>query len=280
MRQAAFTMIEIAISLAVIGFALVAIIGILPTGMNVQRENREETIINQDAMVLLDAIRYGARGMDDLTNYVEGITISTRELNRNMQTTFSQDVTYTTTNSTSPDNFGLLSGLRIVGLLSTPKYQPPIADPRDLIVSNYVVATIRAMSGLASEKVPQVNRDIHDLSFRYKVFVDIVPYAPILTNGFTPGFYENITNNPAFSITNNPAAHDAALNSAAVMRNTQANLYDVRLTFRWPVLPNGSVGGGRQVFRVLAGGALVVTRDQPKLTPIFFLEPRTYVKAP
>src|SRR5947207_7764407 len=40
--RSAFTMIEIAISLAVIGFALVAIIGILPTGMNVQKENREE----------------------------------------------------------------------------------------------------------------------------------------------------------------------------------------------------------------------------------------------
>src|SRR5205823_13848329 len=49
--ERAFTMIEIAISLAVIGFALVAIIGILPTGMNVQKENREETIIGQDASV-------------------------------------------------------------------------------------------------------------------------------------------------------------------------------------------------------------------------------------
>jgi len=45
----AFTMIEIAICLGVIGFALVAIIGILPTGMSVQKDNRQETIINQDA---------------------------------------------------------------------------------------------------------------------------------------------------------------------------------------------------------------------------------------
>jgi hypothetical protein len=47
--DSAFTMVEIAISLAVIGFALVAIIGVLPRGLRVQRENREETIINQDA---------------------------------------------------------------------------------------------------------------------------------------------------------------------------------------------------------------------------------------
>ena len=70
----AFTMIEIAISLAVIGFALVAILGVLPLGMNVQKENREETIINQDATVFMNAIRNGAQGMDDLTNYVLAIT--------------------------------------------------------------------------------------------------------------------------------------------------------------------------------------------------------------
>ena len=50
-RQSAFTMIEIALCLAIIGFALVAIIGVLPTGMGVQRQNREETIINQDATI-------------------------------------------------------------------------------------------------------------------------------------------------------------------------------------------------------------------------------------
>src|SRR3990172_1139429 len=66
--ESAFTMVEIAISLAIIGFALVAIIGVLPIGMNVQRENREETIINQDAAVWFDAIRNGARDLYDLTN--------------------------------------------------------------------------------------------------------------------------------------------------------------------------------------------------------------------
>src|SRR5258705_2108522 len=75
-RVGAFTMIEIAISLAVIGFALVAIIGILPTGMNVQKDNREETIIGHDASILMDAIRNGERGVDDLTNYVVAITNS------------------------------------------------------------------------------------------------------------------------------------------------------------------------------------------------------------
>ena len=39
--NSAFTMVEIALALAIIGFALVAIIGVLPFGLNVQRQNRE-----------------------------------------------------------------------------------------------------------------------------------------------------------------------------------------------------------------------------------------------
>src|SRR5208283_2181201 len=69
-----FTMVEIAISLAVIGIALVSIIGVLPIGMHTQRDNRQETIINQDATLLMEAIRNGAQGLDDLTNYVYAIT--------------------------------------------------------------------------------------------------------------------------------------------------------------------------------------------------------------
>src|SRR3972149_5103108 len=82
-RQSAFTMVEIAIALAVIGFALVAIIGVLPAGMNVQKENREETVINQDASIFLQAIRSGARGLDDLTNYVIAITNNWAEYSTN-----------------------------------------------------------------------------------------------------------------------------------------------------------------------------------------------------
>ena len=79
LRRGGFTMIEIAIALGVIGFALVAIMGILPLGLNVQRDNRFETIINQDATYWLEAIRNGAQhassGQDDLANYVERITL-------------------------------------------------------------------------------------------------------------------------------------------------------------------------------------------------------------
>ncbi|MBI5799226.1 MAG: type II secretion system protein [Verrucomicrobia bacterium] len=55
----AFTMVEVALSLAIVAFAMVAIIGVMPIGLNVQKENREETIVSQDAAVILEAIRGG-----------------------------------------------------------------------------------------------------------------------------------------------------------------------------------------------------------------------------
>jgi uncharacterized protein (TIGR02598 family) len=53
LAEAAFTMVEVAISIAIVAFAMVALLGVLPTGHQVQRENREDTIINQDATYLL-----------------------------------------------------------------------------------------------------------------------------------------------------------------------------------------------------------------------------------
>ena len=39
----------------VAAFALIAIIGILPMGLQTQRDNREETLVNQDARLLIEA---------------------------------------------------------------------------------------------------------------------------------------------------------------------------------------------------------------------------------
>ena len=56
---AAFTMIEIALCIAVVAIAMVAIIGVLPAGLNVQKQNREESLLTQDAELLLNALRGG-----------------------------------------------------------------------------------------------------------------------------------------------------------------------------------------------------------------------------
>ena len=57
-------MIEIAIALGVIAFALIAIIGILPVGLNVQRETHQDEIIGQDGPFFLEAIRNGGPATD------------------------------------------------------------------------------------------------------------------------------------------------------------------------------------------------------------------------
>ena len=69
-------MVEIALSIAIVAFAMVAIIGIMPTGFEAQRLNRGKTIINQDGAYLLETIRSGALGLDALTNFVDSIVIT------------------------------------------------------------------------------------------------------------------------------------------------------------------------------------------------------------
>jgi type II secretory pathway pseudopilin PulG len=137
--SSAFTLVEIAISLAVIGIALVAIIGVLPLGMDVQRQNREATIVNQDATIFMEAIRNGARGADDLTNYVYAIQVD----NGNFMSNFT-------------------SGAEIIGLLDTPGY-----------FTNH--AYVRSISGPAVEKPPQDNSTIQQDSFSYRILCENIP---------------------------------------------------------------------------------------------------------
>lgn len=248
-------MIEIAISLAVIGFALVAILGVLPLGMNVQRENREETIINQDATVLLNAIRNGAQGMDDLANYVIAITNYVTRYDRSGKPNPRPTSWYTPTAS-SPAGFPLTSGYRIVGLMSTPKYVPvPGGGGFD---SNHVVACFRSLSGPASEKFPQNSAALQDLALSYRMISEVVPFGT----------------SPRAQSWGSP--------------NLQNNLHEVRLTFRWP-LAKGLNAPGRQVFRTLVGGSLQETNEllfprpdpsQPSAYDLYFFQPGTYVKAP
>jgi type II secretory pathway pseudopilin PulG len=252
-------MIEIAISLAVIGFALVAIIGVLPLGLNVQKENREDTLINQDASLFMSAIRNGAQGMDDLVNYVMAITNYVTQCNSTGRPTHpTSTYWYTPNNSSSGPGFALTNGFRIVGLLSTPKYIPIIVNGVfNGFYSNYVFASIRSLSGAVSDKFPQNNAALQDLAFSYRMISEVVPFG---------------TDYHAQSW---------------VPPNLQNNLHEVRLTFRWP-LAEGTRAPGRQVFRTLAGGFLQKANEpafppnpsQPSPYDLYFFAPGTYVKAP
>jgi type II secretory pathway pseudopilin PulG len=283
-NRAAFTMIEIAISLAVIGFALVAIIGILPTAMQVQKDNRQETTINQDYTMLMDAVKSGNKGLDDLTNYVFAITNTVTEiLSAGQGSTYTYGYTYFGSwrgNAQMTPSYPITNGYRIVGLLSTPKYEPlGISGKVTGFYSNHVVAYVRSMSGAASEKFPQTNRDVQDLTLSYRVTADIVPFSDFNRE------WLNLTN-----ATVTAAEQASRSNYFIFARNVQTNLHDVRFLFRWPLLPNGNTGEGRQAYRTMMGGNLARITEfgfplpapypsAPSPYLLHFFEPRTYVKA-
>jgi type II secretory pathway pseudopilin PulG len=294
-------MVEIAISLAVIGIALVAIIGVLPIGMNTQRDNREETIINQDATILIEAIRSGSRGLDDLTNYVYAITnywtnVTTHATGVNGYTTTNRSVApgyYLTGLSGAP----LTNGMNIVGLLSTPEYTDDIGRPIPTLLfggySNHVVAYVRSLSGPVVEKPPQDNDIIRGDSFGYRVLCVNAP-VPMDTNLFyLSPVWAGITYNPLeqvfykFAYWQAPAGAgpaDIPGQSAFWARvpvyglELGANLRELRLSFFWPQQPNGSVGSGRQAFRTQVTGQLtqIITNDQR----LYFYQSQSFATTP
>jgi type II secretory pathway pseudopilin PulG len=239
-------MVEIAICLAIIGIALVGILGTLPIGLREQRVNREQTVINQDATVFMEAIRNGARGSDDLTNYVFAITNNQTFYNPGPQTPVLI-------------GFGggyLTNGANIIGLLSTPEY----TDTNGLALpnlsgggySNHVVAYVRSMSGPAVEKPPQDNSLLAQDSFTYRVVCGNLP-VPM----------------DPYAVTN--SAYGAALTAA---------LHELRLVFLWPQQPNGQLPPQpwSQTCRTLVAGQLV-----KYATPgvnLYFFQPQFFTNAP
>jgi type II secretory pathway pseudopilin PulG len=277
--------VEIAISLAVIGIALVAIIGVLPLGMNVQRDNREATIINQDATVFIEAISKGARGLDDLTNYVYAITNYWTLFNssgvaiRSNYNAYTYGKVYVTSGvypSAPYSSQPITNGATIVGLMSTPElvadaynfpetnypaasgllYVPQRYGNAFGCYSNHVFAYVRAVSGGATEKPPQDNEIIQADAFAYRLLCVNAP-MPVDTNSFF-----------------------IPVNQQAYNRQMSANLHELRLTFQWPIRPNGNIGVGRQTYRTLVAGLV-----EPKIifnagNFLYFYQPQSFTNAP
>jgi type II secretory pathway pseudopilin PulG len=259
-------MVEIAISLAVIGIALVAIIGVLPMGMHTQRDNREETIINQDATVLMEAIRGGARGLDDLTNYVYAITNNWTDYNAsglvvagggsvNNGYTYAKSSVAAGYYSPPGSPISLNSGANIVGLLSTPEYTDNSGNPTNNLFSggysNHIVAYVRSISGPAVEKPPQDNDIVRGDSFGYRVLCVNAPVA-VDTN--------------VFGLLPNQQFYN---------RQLAANLHELRLTFFWPQQPNGALGPGRQTFRTMVAGQIVTNIVAGQI--LYFYQPQSFI---
>ena len=256
----AFTMIEIAIAIAVIGFALVAIIGILPMGLNVQRDNREDTIVNQDGTYFMDLIRFGRQGiqpdqgkaLDFLTNYVESITIEK-----------SAPPPGGSASQKFTDQNGMTNGQVILDLLCTPRYQPN----NGYIITNTVTAIIRAMTGSAMEQ----NGANSQVAFKYQLETQLVPYSttPLMMDLYT---------NYLVGITNTIAETNAATAENA-WHFWQNSLHELKLTFSWPILGNNTPGPNRRYFRSTVAGRL---REAPwGIDPsgtfkLYFVDPQTF----
>jgi hypothetical protein len=269
-------MIEIAISIGVIGFALVAIIGILPAGLNVQKGAGEDTTISQDAPFFMESIRNGGTntpfnsqtnfltGLNFLTNYVESITIAS--FNNNAWTTN----LYTNVSGTA---YSLVNGRIILGLLSTPEFYPNqevnggwVPGP----VTNIVTARVRALSGSAIEQ----NGANSITAFRYLMNVEIAPFSSFAPDSINYAAYGGGalgTNDPNYVIRFN------RWRAAEVM---QFNLFELRLRFSWPVLPNGNAGPNHQSYRTLIAGHLLSVPNAGFANPLNFFQPQWYFNTP
>lgn len=162
--ESAFTMVEIALCLAVVSFALVAILGVLPTGLQVQRDNREDTIINADGTYLMEAIRSGNDTLGRLTNSVYLVTIN---FNNGDRETYIND----------PPT---LDGQRLVGLLSTPR------NPNNRRGVSNVVAWVRALNSSAIDLDPNAR----DVAYRYQMVAEVSPFM-----GYPPGLTNQLSTN-------------------------------------------------------------------------------------
>ena len=271
-----FTIIEIAICLGIIGFALVAIIAALPRGLDVQKRNREETIIGHDEDIWMSSLRSGARGYDELTNYVLCITNFWTTYNPNLTVVNSGVDYYTPTTSSrtsinpATGDFPLTNGAHIIGLLSTPKFTPAFLPPAtEQFQSNYVVAYVRAISGSAADKSPETNTVILGDAFIYRMIVENFP-TPVDTNGICMDcVYTNGLSKDQM------AARADNLKTQAILL---ANTHDLRLKFRWPVLPGGRVLDFNATFRTMADGVLTNIPDPAvSAQPLYFIQASTFV---
>jgi type II secretory pathway pseudopilin PulG len=244
--EAAFTMVEIALSIAVVAFAMVAILGVLPTGLQVQKDNREETIINADGTYILETIRSGFDRAGLLDDAIYLVSVNYRNGNRQI---FS-----------APNNQPL-SSLAVsetwdpqwlVGLLSTPK------GLGNQGVSN-VVVWARALNNTAIDR----DAEARDTAFKYRMVVEVEPtlaYPPALTNSLGTNDYRRVV-------------------------NVQRGLHEIRLTMQWPLFNDlvsqperAQVGTHRRTFRTQVGGSqrLSQTNVLGSNQLLFYFQPSLY----
>lgn len=253
-RQNAFTMVEIALCLAIVGFALVVIMGVLPLGGLSQKKNRENTLSLIDGNYLLEAITQGARGYDDLGLYVDEILLySDSDPNGEPKAVIQNNV-----------SGGTYWGTReIVGLLSAPRFLltssnvwvPNYLNNRGVLGNNFYTnmtcrLKMRSMNGTASDKS---NSDTsRDFGMAYLVEVDVLP---LQTNSLN---VKQLTDK-------DPSLAE----KMKVERSLSQNVYQVSVTLSWPLKKaekgGYKAGNNSQLFRTLVSGSMTHSAVQADL---------------
>jgi len=302
----------VAICLAIIGIALVGIIAVIPAGMHTQRDNRQETLIAQDANFLMDLVRNGSHGPDDLTNYIFAATnyFYWSTANGSGFGTVGYDYNGAHLSGTVPLPFNpynalapINSGSNIVSLLSTPEFADisdaglvgrPLASFVQGGISNHVVFYVRAISGLAAEKAPQDNAIMQGDAFTYRLFAVNAPMPMDLPEVWTntaygTNFYVYWRFKQWVSV--NPTTQADVPGDIGETNWVRSNPYadqlalnqrELRLRFAWPQLPNGSLAANSRFinFRTTIGGQLLATNDITSGQLQYYYQPQTYTQLP
>jgi uncharacterized protein (TIGR02598 family) len=266
--ERAFTLVEIVLSLAIVAIALVAIIGVLPIGLNVQTDNQEESIISAEAAIWMEAFRNGAQGMEYLVQddadgndfYIDEVKVvevtRVRNASDPLATAYPDDAV-----SARRTNFfnNFTSASNLIGVLSRPKYPQNYASlPGGTAYQSWnTYVDTRALNG----NMADLSADM-DFAFKYRLTPELVP-----VQGLQP-------------------FHLATTNSNLLI--IQTNLFELRLNFQWPLVV-GAGGGYREQTRfakslsfrtIISGQQVVVTNQEinelPLGTLLYFMEPRRY----
>jgi len=254
-RLGGFTMTELALCIAVVSVALVAIIGVLPTGLNVQRQNREDTIVTEDGKVLLNALRTGSVSSANLLTNFDfilwerypvnnlGQPGATPTFRRSYRTALWTDTAKLTALGYSSPIL-LTNAAQIVALMTAPRY----VTVGNSDFQNVVRAQVRAISGALTEKpiAPFPNGagagpdgltldQRTEFSFRYLVTPELTPVAIAPT-----------------------------ANSLSQAVATAQQIHELSLTIQWPValrfdqtVEKLRVGHNRRVYRTQVFGQLM-----------------------
>ncbi len=134
------------------------------------------------------------------------------------------------------------------------------------------------------EKPPQDNHIIQADAFGYHILCVNAPVAmntPVwLAQPYATGaqvFYNQVywQATAITSSTDIPGISPVWVQTISYNQQLTANLHELRLTFLWPQLANGNVGPGRQTFRTMVAGQIVMANDHNQV--LYFYQSQTFV---